>query len=144
MLALLTLIIGAALEELLPKGLYVGYPVLLSASVYFATGGSVVQTVAFAFLAGAAEDSLSSLPFLTSASFFLLTATLVHVTETPLIIAPLVYPVYQIWLCMWVTDLSGSIFTRVLASVPIGLITMTAVSLALMYIERKAAVDEVG
>lgn len=143
-LALLTLIIGAALEDLLPKGLYVGFPVLLAASVYFAIGASIVQAVVFALVAGAAEDSLSSLPFLTSVSFFLLTVTLIHMTEMPYVIAPLVYPVYQIWLCMWVTDLSGSIFSRVLASIPIGIVTMALTALALMCMERRAAVDEMG
>lgn len=142
--ALLTLILGAAAEELLPKTLGVGFPVLLASTIYFAPRKSIVLPVLFALAAGGAEDALSSLPYLTSASYFLLAAAVIHLTGLPFVIAPFVFPVYQIWLCLWAPDLSGSVFTRFLMAFPIGVLTFAAVAYALEHLARKAAIDEEG
>lgn len=142
--ALLTFILGAAAEELLPKTLGVGFPVLLASTVYFAPRKSIALPVLFALAAGGAEDALSSLPYLTSASYFLLAAAVIHLTGLPFVIAPFVFPVYQIWLCLWAPDLSGSVFTRFLMAFPIGVLTFAAVAYALEHLARKAAIDEEG
>lgn len=142
--ALLTFLLGAAAEELLPKMLSVGFPVLLASTIYFAPRKSIALPVLFALAAGGAEDSLSSLPYFTSASYFLLAAAVIHLTGLPYVLAPLVFPVYQLWLCLWAPDLSGSVFTRFLAAFPIGIITIAAVAYILEHAARKAAIDEEG
>lgn len=142
--AFLTFVLGAAAEEILPKTLDVGFPVLLAATVFFAPRKSIALPVLFALAAGGAEDALSSLPYFTSASYFLLTAAVIHLTGLPYVIAPFVFPVYQIWLCLWAPDLSGSVFTRVLMSFPIGILTLGAVAYGLEHLARKAAIDEEG
>lgn len=139
-----TLILGAAAEELLPKLLDVGFPVLLAAAVFFAPRRSVAIPVLFALAAGGAEDALSSLPYFTSATYFLLAAAVIHLTGLPYVIAPFVYPVYQLWLCLWATDLSGSVFTRFLVAFPVGVVTIAAVAGLLGQAGRKAAFDEEG
>lgn len=142
--AVVTLILGAALEELLPKMLGVGFPVLLASTVYFAPRRAISLPVLFALAAGGAEDALSALPFFTSASYFLFAAAVIHLTELPYVLAPFVFPVYQLWLCLWATDLSGSVFTRVLMAFPVGMLTMAAVAFVLERSGRKAAIDEEG
>lgn len=142
--ALLTFVLGAAAEELLPKALGVGFPILLAATVFFAPRKHLALPVLFALAAGGAEDALSSLPYLTSASYFLLAAAVIHLTGLPYVLAPFVYPVYQLWLCLWAPDLSGSVFTRFLLAFPIGLLTLAAVASALNHLSRKAAIDEEG
>ena len=61
-IALLVLAFGGAVEELAPKVLGVGVPVLLIASVFFATRRTPFVALLFALAAGAVEDSLSGLP----------------------------------------------------------------------------------
>lgn len=142
--ALVTLVAAAACEELFPKVLDVGFPVLLAGAFYFGMRAPRTLFILFALAAGGAEDALSSLPFLTSASFFLTLAALVRLTQLPYVIAPLAFPAYQLWLCIWTTDLSGSVFSRVFLSIPLGALTIAAVAYLLSAIERKAAIDEEG
>ena len=65
---------GCAAEELLPKFLGAGFPVLLAATVFLSARSGIFAAVAFAIAAGAAEDAVSSLPVATSACFFTLAA----------------------------------------------------------------------
>lgn len=141
-LAVSTLILGAAGEELLPKVLEVGFPLLLAAVVCFAVRFPVAIAILVALGAGASEDAISSLPFFTSVSFFLLVGTAARLTQLPYLIAPFAFPLYQVWLCLWTPDLSGSVFTRILVSFPIGVLTVAAVATLLSHVERKAAVHE--
>lgn len=143
-LALVTLVLGAAGEELMPKILCVGFPFLIGATVFFASRASRTLFVLFALAAGAAEDSLSGLPFLTSASFFLFVAALIRLTQLPYLVAGLAFPVYQLWLCIWSPELIGSVFARVLMSIPIGAVTSVGMMWLLASIERREAVDEEG
>lgn len=139
----MALIVASALEEMFPKVLSVGFPFLLGATVYYAAHAPSTLCILFALAAGGAEDSLSSLPFLTGPSFFILIAALVRITQLPYFVAPLAFPIFQLWLCIWIPDLDGSIFLRGLLSLPIGSAAIGAAVYALDRCERKAAAYEV-
>ena len=143
-LSLLTLVLGAGAETLLPKFLGVGFPVLM-ASVQFAAARRPAATVVlFALAAGAMEDSLSSLPAATSASYFLALAAFVRWSGMQRAPALLAYPLYRIWLFIWTGRLGGGVFGQVLLALPVGVVTTLAVELVLGWAERRAAVDEEG
>ena len=142
---LLVLVVGAALEELLPKFFGVGFPALL-ATVQLAACGRMpfALAVALAVAAGGLEDALSSLPMMTTVSYFVLTLALVRGFGFPRAAAALTYPCYQLWLSVWTGGLGGGIFARLLLSVPIGLVTAALVGLAVDWLKGKAAIDEQG
>ena len=142
--ALLTLVLGAAAEELLPKPLGVGFPVLLAAVQFWAMCGFPLSMTLFALAAGAVEDSLSSLPVMTSASYFLAVAAVVRWSELPRGAIVLTYPLYQLWLWMWIPSLQGNAFHRILVALPIGLAAMFVVWAALAAVKRGGAIDEQG
>lgn len=139
----MAIIVAAALEEMFPKVLSVGFPFLLGATVFYAVRAPSALCVLFALAAGGAEDSLSSLPFLTGPSFFVLIAALVRITQLPYVVAPLAFPVFQLWLFIWVPDLDGSVFLRGLLALPLGAVAIGAVAYILDRLERRAAADEV-
>lgn len=144
LLSVVTLVIGGALEELFPKVAGVGFPVLLAAVQFAAVRRPVLVAALFALAAGAVEDSLSSLPVMTSASYFLAVSLLTHVLDFPRAAILLTYPCYQLWLWLWMPMLRGNVFHRVLVAAPIGLLAVLAVAAALVWVERRAAVDEAG
>lgn len=141
-LALIILVVGSAVEELLPKVAGVGFPVLMAAAVFVADRRRVLVAVLFSIAAGAAEDSISGLPAGASASFFLAVAALARWSEFPHGALVMTYPVYQLWLRLWTGSALGGVFGRVLIAVPFGFVTAVAVWLILAWAERKAAVDE--
>lgn len=138
----LALVTGLAMEEMLPKILCVGFPVLLASVVFFASQRSITIAVFFAFCAGFAEDAASSLPFFMSASFFLLTAMAVKVSKLPYVVAPVAFPLYQLWLGVWTVDSNGGFFSRVFMSIPVGCVTMAATAWVLDGLYRKVGFDE--
>lgn len=140
-LALLALVIGGAAEELLPKIAGTGFPVLMAASVYFATRRRAADAVAFALAAGALEDALGGLPPATSPSFFLAATALARWSAFPRGAFILAYPVYRMWLGLWTAGAAGGMFGSVLVAVPAGVTTAFAVWALLGWAERKAAVD---
>ena len=140
--AVLALVFGAAFEEMLPKAMGVGFPVLLAMVHFFAFRRGVAATVLFALAAGAVEDALCALPPMTSGSYFLLSAVLVHWSRLPRAAAALTYTGYQVWLAVWLVGLGGGVFVRMLVALPIGLLTAFAVDAAMAWTWRKAAVDE--
>ena len=144
MFSLLTLVIGGALETVFPKPLGVGIPVLLVAAQFMASRQTTMSMALFAIAAGAVEDALSSLPVMTSASYFLVVAMLTRWSGLPRGTTVLTYPLYQLWLRIWVSGLQGNIFHRILVAVPIGLATAFAVSAALTWLSGKVAIDEEG
>ena len=143
-LSLLVLIFGAGLEELLPKFFGVGFPVLLCAAMYFACRRSASRMVLFAIAAGAVEDAISSLPAMTSVSYFLIAASLARWSGFPRSMAAFAFFGYQAWLWAWVGSLQGGIFGRMLLSLPVGAFTAVATGLVLAWARRKAAIDEQG
>ena len=142
--AAVALVLGAGAETLLPKFLGVGFPVLLTTVQFMAARRTAVAAVVFALAAGAMEDALSALPAATSASFFLLLASLVRWSGMPRAATLLTYPAYQVWIYVWTDRAGGGVFSRVLLALPVGLATALAVGAVLVWAERKAAVDEQG
>ena len=136
------LVLGAALEELLPEILGVGVPVLMASATFMALHRSESLGLSFAVLAGAVEDTLSALPPMTSVSYFLALALLARALGRSRGLMVLAYPLYQIWLAVWLPGIGGGVFARVLLSCPIGFATAWAVDLALTWFSRKAAADE--
>lgn len=141
-LALVLLVLGAASEEFLPKFLGVGVPILLSLVALLAVHEPIILPILFALSAGFMEDALSSVPLLASPSFFLLLVLSVRTIRLPLVTAGLAFPLYQVWICLWTIDHEGSIFTRLVLSIPIGFITMMILARVVESIERKVAADE--
>ena len=140
--AVFALVLGAALEELFPEALGVGVPVLMAVTTFMALHRSEIVGLPFAVLAGAVEDTLSALPPMTSVSYFLAVAFLARFFGRSGTLMAVAYPLYQIWLAVWLPGIGGGVFARVLLSCPIGFATACAVDLALTWFSRKAAVDE--
>ena len=141
-LSVLALVTGAALEEMLPKVFGVGFPVLLMSALFFAVRRQDPSALAFAVVAGAVEDALSALPPMTSVSYFLGVALLARFLGRSGALMAVVYPLYQIWLAVWLPGIGGGVFARVLLSCPVGFATAYAVDWALTWFSRKAAADE--
>ncbi len=141
---LLLLVIGASAEELLPRFLGVGFPILLVAAQSVALRGSGVCLSVFALAAGAMADAIGSLPPMASASFFLADAWLVSRVGFPRVVAALAYPCYLVWLAVWTGACDGGIFGRLLVSVPIGFVTACLVGGVIAWAERRAALNEAG
>lgn len=139
--AALALVLGGALEELCPKFAGVGFPVLLAAVQFMAARRKMLDMAAFAIVAGAMEDALSSLPMMTSVSYFLAVAALTRRLDVPRAAIVLTYPIYQIWLRLWVPALQGNVFSRALVALPVGLVAAFAVGAALAWAERRAALE---
>lgn len=142
--SLAVLVLGAAAEELVPKVLGVGFPVLLTAVPFMAVRGSGPSALAFAVIAGAMEDALAALPPMTSSSYFLAVALLARYLGSTRVLLAFAYPVYQVWLAVWFADIGGGVFGRVLLACPVGWVAAFAVTAALFLFHRKAAVDERG
>ena len=140
--ALFALVLGATLEELLPEALGVGVPVLMAATAFMALRRPEIVALPFAVLAGAVEDTLSALPPMTSASYFLAVAFLARFFSRSGTLMAVVYPLYQVWLAVWLPGIGGGVFARVLLSCPVGFATAYAVDWALTWFSRKAAADE--
>lgn len=102
------------------------------------------MAVLFAIAAGGIEDAISSLPAMTSVSYFLVVVALSRLSGMPSIATLLTYPMYQIWLLLWISSLGGGIFNRILLALPVGMITAAVVVAIMAWTERKAAIDEEG
>ena len=141
-LCALVLVSGAALEEVLPRVFGVGVPVLLMSVAFLSVRRAGPSALAFAVVAGAVEDTLSSLPPMTGVSYFLAVALLLRRLGSAWFVPAIVYAGYQIWLSVWVIHIGGDVFRRVLLACPVGLVTAFAVEVALAFLWRKAAADE--
>jgi len=136
------LVFGAGLEELLPKFLGVGFPVLLATVQMLAAGGGLPMVLVLSVVAGALEDAVSSLPALASVSYFILVALSVRRLGFPRVSILLTYPCYQLWLALWVSGTGVGIFSRLLLSFPLGILTACIVGTGIAWMGRKGAVDE--
>lgn len=140
--ALLALVLCGGAEELLPKFAGGGFPLLLAAAQLVASRWRTAETVLFALAAGAVEDSISTLPMMTSASFFLLASLPVRWLPYPAAATILAYPVYHVWLAAWAPVQDGEGWTRVLWSLPVACAAAYASAALFAWTERKAAVGE--
>jgi len=139
---LTALVLGGAVEELLPEAFGVGFPVLMALAVVAAVRRPAAVAVLFALAAGATEDALSSLPTMASPCFFLVVAVLVRRTGFWRIGLMVAYPVYQVWLKLVVACLPGSFGMRMAGALPVAAVTVLVVGHALAWVERKAAIHE--
>lgn len=135
-----TLIFGAALEELLPKWLGAGFPVLLAFTVCAALRAPLAAAILYALAASAFEDSLSGFDLLGSASFFLGAAALARWTRLGWLTMLIAYPAYQLWLYLFGPGIEGSAFVRFLMSIPLGVATAFACGVLYVFMERRSAV----
>lgn len=140
LLAATGIILSCAFEEMAPKPFGVGMPFLLMAAVLESSGASAFKAMLFAVACGAAEDAISHLPAMTSVSYFLLAALLTRRARMPLVAVALAYPAYQVWLWMWMSDLGGAVFGRVLMAFPAGAIAAAIVFFAGGRLKKEAAV----
>ncbi len=140
--AILVLVFGGALEELLPKFLGVGFPILLMSVLFLSPRRTTLVAVLFAMAAGGVEDAISSLPLATSVSFFVVLAILIRSFHFSYAAMLVMHPVYQIWLWLWRPGSEGGIFGRFLVSLLTGPLTAVFVVLVLAWLERRAALDE--
>ena len=138
------LCIGGAAEDMLPKVAGVGFPVLLSAVLVNATRRQPVPAVLFAVAAGAVEDSLSSLPLMTSPSVFVLAVAWMRASGMSRATALLAYPAYQAMLPIWTGGFGANMYMRILVALPVGALTLFMVCLAMVLAERRAAIGEQG
>jgi len=137
------LVLGAGAEELLPKCLGVGFPVLLATVLILAGGrGSLPIVFMLAIIAGALEDALASLPLLASVSYFAFVVLAVRHIGFPRLSAAVAYPCYQLWLAFWTSGSDVGIFSRMMVSLPFGGLTVAVVGLVLDWAKEKGAVDE--
>lgn len=137
--AAMTLVLGGALEELLPRFCGVGFPVLLAVSDTGAARRSFFAAVLFAAVAGAFEDALSGLPALTGVVFFILAVLLVRSARFGRFASALTFPLCQIWTWLWVSDVGGSVFVRLLVAAPLGLVTSYVADIVIRFVERRFA-----
>lgn len=137
---LLSLVAGAAIEELTPKFFDTGFPVLLSLSLVFSRRDSLVESLVAAFAAGAVEDALCGFPPATSATFFVAMALVARFLEMPRATIVHAYPLYIVWLWMWRIDTRGEVFLRLLSSVPLGIVTIVSVYFAVSRLMRRAGI----
>lgn len=140
-LGFFTLAIGGAAEEMLPKILGVGFPVLLTAALFHAPRRSVAAMAFFVVAAGAVEDAISGLPLFTSIAFFALAASAVRWLGQAPATAALAFPVYQIWLWMWCSKLEGGLFTRLLVALPVGAFAQFVLWPFFAWLEERGALD---
>ena len=131
---------ACAAEELLPKFFGAGVPVLLAVALYAAVNGPLARAAAFAIVAGAAEDSISSLPAATSMSYFALAAIATRLSGRASA-ALLAFPAYQFWLWLWNPQIGAGLVSRAFAAMPAGLCALLSVRALLDAVKRKAALD---
>lgn len=140
--AVFSIVAGVAAEELLPKPFGVGFPVLLACTLFFAMRRPLAPAVAYALAAGAAEDAISSLPLATGSGFFVVAALAVSLLRpSPAASFLLAPPMFQLWLWIWEPSIGSGVFSRVLASVPVGAVACAATCLLMRMTERGAALD---
>lgn len=120
----------------------VGFPFLLATVAVLGCGGASVAAFGLAVFAGVLEDGLSSLPPMTSVSYFLLIVFLVRRSGMPRLVMGLGYPCYQVWLSPWVGGFGGNFFGRVALAFPIGAVTVSVAGVILFELGRRAAIDE--
>ncbi len=140
--AIVLLVLSGAAEEMSPNLLSVGLPFLFCAVIWFAMRTTYLATFVFALAAGTMEDALAGLPFVMSTSYFVLSAAVVRLFRLPVVVAPLLYLGYQFWLWLWVADLNGNLFTRLLVALPLGAGVAFCVSELLDYITHEGGLYE--
>lgn len=139
---ILTVVISAAAEELLPVFSGAGFPMLLAAVLALSTRFKVLPVVMLAIGAGAFEDALSGLRLMTSVSFFVVAALLARKTLFPRPFLVVLFPAYGLWVGMCNAGAMGDLFVRLLLLLPLGAVAYAGLSLLVGWAAWKAGVDE--
>lgn len=137
--SVLALVFGGVTEELSPRFFGIGFPVLLSLAETTARRRSLFAAIAFAAAAGAFEDAISGLPVLTSVTVYISAVLFVRWSCCGRYVTAVTFPLCQAWMWLWLPDLSGSVFVRLLVAVPLGAVTSLAVDLVVRHVERRFA-----
>ena len=136
---LLSLVVGAALEDVLPAIGPVGFPILLGMSLFFATTTRSPVWSLSAVSAGALEESVAALPPATAIVFFAAIALAVRFLREPVVWVVAAFPAYQVWLGL-VAEGSGAI-ARAMVAIPVGALSLAAVVSLMSVAWRKAGAD---
>ncbi len=136
---LLSLVIGAALEDMLPSVASVGIPLLLGMVLFFAMTVSSPAWILAAAAGGGFEEAIAALPPATAIVFFVAAAMAVRFFRAPVAWSVVAYPAYQVWLGI-ILGGSGA-FGRVLAALPVGTLVLLLLFAVLSRAWRKAGAD---
>lgn len=136
---LTVLVFACAAEMCLPEFGGVGFPVLLTVTILASRGSGKISWILTAVAAGAFEDAVSSLPFASSISFFLLTAFGVRVAGAPVAVTVLAYPFFQLW--AGVLSPGGNSFGRFAVAFPMAALTLAVVTPLFGFFRRKVGLD---
>lgn len=142
--SILVLILASTLEDVLPRIFGVGFPILLMVTLSFAVKKPMTLAVIFAVAAGASEDAISSLPMMTSVSFFVVMALLTRWAKAPILMSILGCALYQFWIMVWLVNIGGNVFVRSLAAIPISGLTILLILPILRLVEKGVALNEEG
>ena len=137
-----SVVLAAALEELLPSCCGAGLPLTLAVVMSVAPRLNVLPGVMSAIGAGAFEDALSALPPLTSVSFFMIAALLSRKEYFPRTSLVVLFPAYALWTGMCAAGPFGDVFLRVAVSLPLGALAFLLVNPMLNFIGGKAGLDD--
>ena len=133
------IVLGGALEDMLPSVGSLGLPMLLSLAVFFAFETRTPIWIMTAVAAGAFEEAVCSLPPGSAIVFFAAIAVAIRFFREPIVWISVAYPSYQVWLAL-VADGAGAL-GRILLSVPVGAIFLSLAFVVLPRLWRKAGAD---
>ena len=133
------IVLGGALEDMLPSVGSLGLPMLLSLAVFFAFETRTPIWIMTAVAAGAFEEAVCSLPPGSAIVFFAAIAVAIRFLREPVVWIAVAYPSYQIWLAL-VADGMGAP-GRILLSVPVGAAFLVIALAVLPLLWRKAGAD---
>ena len=133
------IVLGGALEDMLPAIGSLGFPILLSLAVFFAVETRMPIWIMSAVAAGAFEEAICSLPPGSAMVFFAAIAVAIRFFREPVVWIAVAYPSYQVWLAL-VSDTAGA-SGRILLSVPVGAVCLAMAFAVLSRLWRKAGAD---
>jgi len=133
------IVLGGALEDMLPSIGSLGLPILLSLAVFFAVETRTPIWIMAAVAAGAFEEAICSLPPGSAIVFFAAIAVAIRFFREPVVWIAVAYPSYQIWLALVAGGAGAS--GRILLSVPVGAAFLAVALAVLPWLWRKAGAD---
>ena len=133
------IVLGGALEDMLPPIGSLRLPMLLSLAVFFAVETRTPIWIMAAVAAGAFEEAICSLPPGSAIVFFAAIAVAIRFFREPIVWIAVAYPSYQIWLALVAGGMGAS--GRMLLSVPVGAAFLAVALAVLPWLWRKAGAD---
>ena len=133
------IVLGGALEDMLPPIGLLRLPMLLSLAVFFAVETRTPIWIMAAVAAGAFEEAICSLPPGSAIVFFAAIAVAIRFFREPIVWIAVAYPSYQIWLALVAGGMGAP--GRILLSVPVGAAFLAVALAVLPWLWRKAGAD---